>query len=68
VRTFGAVVVEDLNVSGMTKNRRPARHIAGVGMAELRRQIEHKAAWSGVQSADSRWIAISTPPVTSPRW
>ena len=48
VRTFGAVVVEDLNVAGMTKNRRPARHVAGVGMTELRRQIEYKAAWSGV--------------------
>jgi putative transposase len=48
VRRFGAVVVEDLNVAGMTSNRRLARRIAGLGMAELRRQIEYKATWSGV--------------------
>jgi putative transposase len=50
VRTFGAVVVEDLNVSGMTKNRRPARHIAGVGMAELRRQIDPARIRAGSRS------------------
>lgn len=60
VRTFGAVVVEDLNVAGMTKNRRLARHVAGVGMAELRRQIEYKAAWSGVHvHVADRWYPSS---------
>ena len=60
VRTFGTVVVEDLNVAGMTKNRRLARHIAGVGMAELRRQIEYKAAWSGVHvHVADRWYPSS---------
>jgi putative transposase len=60
VRTFGAIVVEDLNVSGMTKNRRLARHVAGVGMAELRRQIEYKAAWSGVHvHVADRWYPSS---------
>jgi putative transposase len=49
VRTHGAVAIEDLNVSGMTRNRRLARHVAGVGMAELRRQIEYKAGWTGVR-------------------
>ncbi|GAA0534026.1 IS607 family element RNA-guided endonuclease TnpB [Saccharopolyspora thermophila] len=49
VREHGAVVIEDLNVTGMTKNRRLARHSAGVGMGELRRQIGYKAAWSGVR-------------------
>ena len=47
VRTFGTVVVEDLNVPGMTRNRRLARHVAGVGMAELRRQVTYKIAWAG---------------------
>jgi putative transposase len=60
VRTFGVVVVEDLNVSGMTKNRRLARHIAGVGMAELRRQVEYKAAWAGVHvHVADRWYPSS---------
>ncbi|WP_202818864.1 IS607 family element RNA-guided endonuclease TnpB [Actinosynnema sp. ALI-1.44] len=60
VRTFGAIVMEDLHVSGMTKNRRLARHVAGVGMAELRRQIEYKAAWSGVHlHIADRWYPSS---------
>jgi putative transposase len=60
VRTFGAVVVEDLNVAGMTRNRRLARHISGVGMAELRRQVEYKAAWSGVHvHVADRWYPSS---------
>jgi putative transposase len=60
VRTHGTVVVEDLNVTGMTRNRRLARHVAGVGMAELRRQIEYKAGWAGarVHIAD-RWYPSS---------
>jgi putative transposase len=36
-------VPEDLNVAGMMRNRRLPRHVAGVGMAELRRQVEYKA-------------------------
>ncbi|GGM82974.1 transposase [Lentzea pudingi] len=60
VRTHGAVVVEDLNVSGMLRNRRLARHIAGVGMAELRRQIEYKAGWAGVRvHVADRWYPSS---------
>jgi putative transposase len=60
VRTFGAIVVEDLNVAGMTKNRRLARYVAGVGMAELRRQIEYKAHWSGVRvHVADRWYPSS---------
>ncbi|MFS8095620.1 IS607 family element transposase accessory protein TnpB [Lentzea alba] len=60
VRSFGVIVLEDLNVAGVMRNRRLARHVAGVGMAELRRQIEYKAAWSGsyVHAAD-RWYASS---------
>jgi putative transposase len=44
----------------MTRNRRLARHVAGVGMAELRRQIEYKTTWSGgyVHIAD-RWYPSS---------
>jgi putative transposase len=60
VRTFGAIVLEDLNVSGMTKNRRLARHIAGAGMGELRRQAEYKAGWAGVRvHIADRWYPSS---------
>lgn len=60
VREHGAIVLEDLNVRGMLSNRKLARHVAGVGMAELRRQIEYKATWSGahVHVAD-RWYPSS---------
>jgi putative transposase len=60
VRTYGAIVVEDLNVSGMVRNRRLARHLAGVGMAELRRQIEYKTQWSaGHLHIADRWYPSS---------
>jgi putative transposase len=60
VRTFGVIVAEDLNVAGMTRNRRLARHVAGVGMAELRRQVEYKAGWAGVHAhVADRWYPSS---------
>ncbi|MDH6678610.1 putative transposase [Rhodococcus sp. LBL1] len=60
VHTHTTVVVEDLHVAGMMRNRRLARHIAGVGMAELRRQLAYKADWHGatIQVAD-RWYPSS---------
>ncbi|WP_440102698.1 RNA-guided endonuclease TnpB family protein [Streptosporangium sp. H16] len=45
--TWGTVVVEDLNVAGMVRNRRLARAIADVGLAEVRRQLSYKTGWSG---------------------
>ncbi|MGN9779766.1 IS607 family element RNA-guided endonuclease TnpB, partial [Micromonospora sp. H33] len=45
--TYGTVVVEDLNVAGMLRNRRLARHIADVGFAEMRRQLAYKTEWNG---------------------
>lgn len=39
---YGTVVVEDLNVAGMVKNRRLARHIADAGFGEIRRQLTYK--------------------------
>jgi putative transposase len=39
---YGTVVVEDLNVAGMLKNRRLARRIADAGFAEIRRQLTYK--------------------------
>ncbi len=57
---YGTVVVEDLNVSGMMSNRRLARHVAGVGMAEFRRQVCYKAAWRGGQVVVAgRWFPSS---------
>jgi putative transposase len=45
--SYGTVVVEDLNVAGMLRNHRLARHIADAGFAELRRQLDYKTTWNG---------------------
>jgi putative transposase len=43
VRKYGIVCLEDLNVSGMVRNRRLARSISDVSFYEIRRQFEYKA-------------------------
>ena len=43
---FDTIVLEDLHVAGMLKNRTLARAIADVGMGELRRQITYKTTWN----------------------
>ncbi|MGH3208951.1 MAG: IS607 family element RNA-guided endonuclease TnpB [Trebonia sp.] len=58
--TYGTIVVEDLHVAGMLRNRRLARHVADASFAEVRRQLEYKTRWRGgrVITAD-RWFASS---------
>jgi putative transposase len=54
------IVLEDLNVSGMLKNRRLSRAIADVGLYEFRRQLEYKARFVGeVVKVVSRWYPSS---------
>ena len=54
------VVIEDLNVKGMMANHKLAKDVGDVGMGELRRQIEYKAAWNGVSVlVADRWFASS---------
>jgi transposase len=58
--TYGTVVVEDLNVSGMLANRSLARAVADVGMAEVRRQLTYKTTWnSGRLVVADRWFPSS---------
>jgi putative transposase len=48
-RTKSAVVLENLNVSGMLKNHHLAQAIADVGFYEFRRQMIYKGQWYGCQ-------------------
>jgi putative transposase len=59
-RRFHTVVIEDLNVRGMLKNRHLARSIMDMSFFEFRRQLEYKAGWRGglVVVAD-RWFPSS---------
>lgn len=60
VRDHDVVVIEDLHVAGMLRNRRLARHIAGAGWAEIRRQLSYKADRTGVRLVVAdRWFASS---------
>lgn len=43
------VVLENLNISGMLQNRKLSKAIADASMGELRRQIEYKAKWNGIE-------------------
>ncbi|MFC9635849.1 RNA-guided endonuclease InsQ/TnpB family protein [Streptomyces mirabilis] len=57
---FGTVVVEDLNVAGMFRNRRLARRIADAGFGEIRRQLTYKTRRNGCRVvAGDRWFPSS---------
>ncbi len=47
VRDHDVIVIEDLNVSGMVRNRSPAKAISDCGRGTFRRMIEYKAARAG---------------------
>lgn len=57
---FSTIVIEDLNVKGMLRNRKLSRSIADMGFYEFRRQLIYKAAMRNkkVIVAD-RWFASS---------
>lgn len=42
------ICIEDLNVSGMMKNRHLSKAVQQQGFYEFRRQIEYKSAWSNI--------------------
>lgn len=46
-KTKQVIVIENLNVSGMMKNRHIARAVGDIGFYEIRRQLEYKMKWYG---------------------
>jgi len=60
LRENKAVVIEDLLVAGMVRNRKLARHVSEEAFGEMRRQLEYKAAAFGaVIHVVNRWFPSS---------
>lgn len=58
VRRAACVVVEDLNVKGMVKNRRLARAVSDAGMSGFVSKLAYKCAAHGVRLVQAdRWFA-----------
>ncbi len=57
---YGTVVVEDLNVAGLLRNRRVARAIADAGFGEIRRQLTYKGQRNACRTVvANRWYPSS---------
>ncbi len=60
VRDHNVIVIEDLHVAGMLRNRRLARRIADAGWTQICRQLTYKAERAGVRLiVADRWFASS---------
>ncbi|MFE2499337.1 IS607 family element RNA-guided endonuclease TnpB [Streptomyces scopuliridis] len=57
---YGTIVVEDLNVAGMGRNRRLSRRIADAAFGEIRRQLTYKTRRRGTRLVvANRWFPSS---------
>jgi putative transposase len=59
-RRYETVVIEDLNVAGMTRNRRLARAVSDQGFGRVRAMLVYKTAWNcGILVVADRWMPSS---------
>ena len=47
IRGYGIICIEDLNIAGMVRNRKLAKHISDASWGEITRQLHYKALWQG---------------------
>lgn len=60
VKKYDKIIIEDLNPSGMVKNRNLANAISDVSFAEIRRQLAYKCLWNQKELVIAdRWFASS---------
>ena len=52
-KNYDVIVLEDLNIAGMVKNRSLAKHISDAAWGEFARQLEYKTKWHGRPSCVS---------------
>ncbi|MCX4785859.1 IS607 family element RNA-guided endonuclease TnpB [Streptomyces sp. NBC_01221] len=59
-RAYGTIVIEDLNVAGMGRNRRLSRRVADAAFGEIRRQLTYKTRRHGTRLVVAdRWFPSS---------